>query len=456
MIQPIPAEDLFPAVPLGQNVSNTATDYRDLLNIGGPGGYGTGGITYPEIATGHVPDVNIPDVQQSPLDTTSIPVPDTTQLGATPLDTPGRAYTAENTDFEGLAARAPGVTPEQTVQGQLTSLFSNRDANPLWQYAQGVAQQYANSRGLLNSDIAAEAGAQAVFAQAMPIAQQDANTFAVRAQQEAAFWQTAGLQAQQATIVSGLQAQAHLEQMTQFVKQGDINSRLQLEQFGYNFQLNEQQNLHNMQLAALQGDIQSELALQQFGFNSDLMRQDYGYRLTLMDQELRDSLRIGAQQQDYALDQIAAGHANTLEQIAANADAQGGLAEEGFARDLQQNYLLAVERRTQQFSAEVQSIYSQQGLTSYQQTNAVNVARRNYLTDLDFIKSQYSSSPYWDNSWTASPGSTPGAPPPTPTPTPDDVIEPNAPPPDPADDYWNDPFIRVPPTYDPDNPADRF
>ncbi len=450
LVPPSPPADLFgadTAIPAGSAgsspVVNASANGADIIPF-----------PYPQTDQGGIAPAGSADIPDTPgpLTTTGIPVPDTTQIGATPAATPGRAYTEENTDYQALAAQAPGVTAEQTVQGQLTSLFANKDANPLWQYAQNLGTQYANTRGLVNSDIAAEAGAQAVFAQAMPIAQQDANTFAARAQQEAQFWQTAGLQAFQATIASGLQAQAYLENMSQLAFQGDINSRLQLEQYGYNFQLNSQQNIHNMQLAALQGDIQSELALQQFGFDTNLMRQDHGYRLTLMDVDLRNALRIGEQNQDHvleqmdqqnqnALEQAAAGHVNTLDQIAANGDqrleeigAQGDEQrrsdEEGFTRDLQQNYLNAVERRTGAFSAEVQNIYNQQGLTPAQQANAIRVARDNYLRDLDFIKDQYSSSPYWDNSWGVTPAGTPGdtsTPPPTTTPPPPDASTPPPP-----------------------------
>ncbi len=91
-----------------------------------------------------------------------------------PMPTPG----AGKELFEG----ASEVQPNETVQGQLTELFSNKDVNPLFDYARGQATQYANSRGLVNSSMAAGAGEEAVMAQAFVIASQDANTFAARAQ----------------------------------------------------------------------------------------------------------------------------------------------------------------------------------------------------------------------------------------------------------------------------------
>lgn len=319
---------------------------------------------YPDVGEASAPaPANIPSVNQDPLSSTSVPVPETTTQGST---VPAPSATGDL-----------GVTAPETVQGQLTDLFSNKDMNPLFDHARGNAQQYSNSRGLVNSSIAAEAGEQAVFANAMPIASQDANTFAAR----------------------GQQAAAHVQRLTEMATSGDINSRLQLEQFGYNFQLSEQQNLHNMQLAALQGDIQAELALQNFGFDTELMKQDFGYRVKLADVELRNALELSQQDNEQWLQRIAVDHSNALEQIGANAAANSGLNNENFARDLQGNYLGAVERRTSQFSSEVTSIYQTQGLSAAQQAAAVDVARRNYQDDLALLQDFYSKSPYWDPSF---------------------------------------------------------
>ena len=67
------------------------------------------------------------------------------------------------------------VTSDQTVSGQLDSLLSQD--SPLMQRAkyQGIAT--ANSRGLLNSSLAAGAAQAAMIDAALPIAQQDAQTY---------------------------------------------------------------------------------------------------------------------------------------------------------------------------------------------------------------------------------------------------------------------------------------
>jgi len=333
---------------LGVAQSTANDSYQSA--VAGMGGTGIPGVTQESPPGEGLYTINPPTdpTQQSPPKPAPYEPPGTTPTTpTTPTATPSAGVPTPNV--------AGNLAPEETVQGQLSSLFTNKEMNPLWQYAEGLGTQYANSRGLANSSMAAEAGAQAVFAQAMPIASQDATAFFARAQQAA---------------------------------QGDINAKLQLEQFGYNFDLSEQENLHNLQLAALQGDIQAGLALQQFGFDTELMEQDFGFRSELMDQELRNALGLGEAQQDDMLEQIALNNQNTLDQIAANGNAE-----------LQTRYLTAVETRTGQFSFEVTQIYQTQGLTPYQQQAAVETARRNYLNDVQFIQDQYSSSPGWDPEW---------------------------------------------------------
>jgi len=67
------------------------------------------------------------------------------------------------------------VTPGQTVQGQLDQILSSD--SPLMQRAATQGAQVANSRGLLNSSMAAGAAQGAMIDRATPIASQDAQTY---------------------------------------------------------------------------------------------------------------------------------------------------------------------------------------------------------------------------------------------------------------------------------------
>lgn len=68
------------------------------------------------------------------------------------------------------------VTPNETVRSQLQQIIA--DDSPLMQQARARAMQASNARGLLNSSMAATAGESALYDAAMPIATQDAATYA--------------------------------------------------------------------------------------------------------------------------------------------------------------------------------------------------------------------------------------------------------------------------------------
>lgn len=68
------------------------------------------------------------------------------------------------------------VQPNETVRSQLQQIIA--DDSPLMQQARTRALQTANSRGLLNSSMARTAADSAMYDAAMPIATQDASTYA--------------------------------------------------------------------------------------------------------------------------------------------------------------------------------------------------------------------------------------------------------------------------------------
>lgn len=102
-------------------------------------------------------------MQAAPSPIQQAPAPQATQAPAQP---------------PAVAQAAPvvrGVTEQETVQGQLQGILAKE--SPLLQRAQGRAMDIANSRGLLNSAMAAQAGTAAMIDAAAPIAAQDAQTF---------------------------------------------------------------------------------------------------------------------------------------------------------------------------------------------------------------------------------------------------------------------------------------
>lgn len=120
---------------------------------------------------------------QDPAAQASVPPPTVTNA-----QTPN-ANSVAQVDTSGATGAPPAakmsttdwkVTPDQTVQGQLSNVLDS--GSPVLQKAQADAMQTANSRGLLNSSIAAGAGTAAVLDKALQIATPDAQTNAAAGQ----------------------------------------------------------------------------------------------------------------------------------------------------------------------------------------------------------------------------------------------------------------------------------
>ena len=118
-----------------------------------------------------------------------------------------QTYTATTADASDDATAQETATPtrtvseEETVQYQLDQILDPN--SELMQSARTRGLQYANQRGLLNSSIAAQAAQQAMIDAAIPIAQQDARTYAEAAGQITDFEGRGALQdAQLGTNVS--------------------------------------------------------------------------------------------------------------------------------------------------------------------------------------------------------------------------------------------------------------
>ena len=93
----------------------------------------------------------------------------------TPSFTAPTATASTWTPTTGTAQLFKPDNNKSTVQGQMTGLLSTD--SPYVQVARTGAAQQANSRGLLNTSMAVTAGEDAAIRSALPIAQQDANTY---------------------------------------------------------------------------------------------------------------------------------------------------------------------------------------------------------------------------------------------------------------------------------------
>ncbi len=113
---------------------------------------------------------------------------------ATATQATSQGYTAINADaslqgpantYEGAQGTAAEWKPDEqsTVQGQVAQII--KAGSPLQTLADTRSKQQQNAKGLLNSSMAVQAGQTALYDSVMPIATQDANTFATAGQYNA-------------------------------------------------------------------------------------------------------------------------------------------------------------------------------------------------------------------------------------------------------------------------------
>ena len=168
------------------------------------------------------------------------------------------------------------LTDDDTVEGRVSKLIQKN--SPLMQSAITRANQVSNSRGLINSSLAAGETQRAVLDYATPIASQDAST-SFQAKQ---LNQNAGNTANQFNV--GQKNQFSLNEQGADLQKGiigaqtDAQSRLLGEQSGYTKDINAQQ-----------ADIQSRLMGEQAGYTKDINAQQQEFQLA------RDNILQGFQ-----------------------------------------------------------------------------------------------------------------------------------------------------------------
>lgn len=215
-------------------------------------------------------------------------------------------------------------TAKSTVAGQLSSLLASD--SPYIQQAEQKAAEQAQSRGLLNSTLAAQAGREAAISQALPIAQQDAQTYAQGdlARQQAEY----NLETIQGeAIVSGamVQQQAAISQKNQDINNA-FNARIQGATEQSKVWLNDLQNtynagLQNMQVAAQQMLLETELdsnRAQNVRDSAASIMQNYQISVENMMTD-PDFLGLGTTAVNNALNQLQTVAVNSINFIGASA-----------------------------------------------------------------------------------------------------------------------------------------
>jgi hypothetical protein len=158
------ATDAIPATPGGTTTAPTGggfggNNYTPTTTPAQP----VGGTVLP--ASGDMPAVTVPNAKQASVGNIGV--------SSAALAAPVTAPQASVTD-----GQAKTWTPDanSTVQGQIRNVIA--EDSPLMQQAATRGLQQANRRGLMNSSMAVQSGQAALYDAALPIASQDASTFA--------------------------------------------------------------------------------------------------------------------------------------------------------------------------------------------------------------------------------------------------------------------------------------
>lgn len=254
---------------------------------------------------------------------TAAPKPVTPVTANKPLLIKGSTIEAPQMEFD------PAT---MTVAGQMNGLLSSN--NPYIRQARVRTAEESAARGLHNSSIAVQAGEEAAIAQALPIAQQDANT-----------------QYDKSKTQYGTSASAALNQ----------------QQFGHN----------------------KDLADQAFGHNTKLQAQQAASQLAQIRAQGAIQQQIAAQQQEFTKANMATEQANYLvrqgNEIAANVAAQ----TQSLDSQHQIAYGQAQERTADRISAEITAIYQNPEMKGNDRTTAITNVYDRWQKSSQFIDAVY-------------------------------------------------------------------
>ena len=268
--------------------------------------------------------------------------------------------------------------PTDTVSGQMETLLAKE--SPYITRARTSAAQYANSRGLLNSSIGAEAGESAAIGAALPIASQDANIFnTTRLTNQAAknrgFEFTAG-----STNAAAGQAFAGKQALEQIGAQGEqtrlnigsqaaaetgligIRTAAQVQllqqEFANQSELNVQQFAQQKAQTILQGEIQQGLITTEAQARERLATLQGQIESTLSAQQYQQALGTAAfaEQAQARLATLQNGLNEQMAQLQANLQA-GTIMQKDYEIRSQ---LLAQQQQAQMATMERQALLNQQ------------------------------------------------------------------------------------------------
>jgi hypothetical protein len=220
-------------------------------------------------------------------------------------------------EYQDKVAYQGAPTQNELVSGQLNQLLA--DQNPYIKQAVAQSQAQAAGRGLLNGSMAAGAGVNAAIANALPIAQGNAQEYANTAQanqmasnQQLGAATAADAQTTSAGIMAGATlGSAQINAATQAAAQ-KLQYQIAGQQLGFNYaQLGQQGTQFNAQLGQAGSEFNANLAQQGSQFNAQLAQSNQQFGATLNNQQTEfqqtQALNIGEYQNNESFAQYQLG-----------------------------------------------------------------------------------------------------------------------------------------------------
>lgn len=278
------------------------------------------------------------------------------------------------------------VTSQETVAGQMGGLLSQD--NPYIKRARASALDYANSRGLANSSIAAGAGEAAAIDAALPIAQQDAGTFSNQA-----------LTNQNAQNTFGLNKQGYLFDMSK-MREGN---KLTQDNMGL------QQTFDLAKMLQANKYDQSNMAMQT---NLDINKMGVAHGYDQSNMNLQNNLDLGKMDRAAGIEtnrmNTAAGienqrmiQASLLDKDAArlNAELQQGTQGKAAQLNAQAQYQSQIQQINANAEQQLQEIRMREGLSAEQRQQLEQEVISSRNRSAQFLDSMVKNSPSWNTFW---------------------------------------------------------
>lgn len=260
-----------------------------------------------------------------------------------------KQYLEKPPEMKSYTAASAGTTAwnvnkgTETIEGRLPGLLST--SNPLMEQAATKGAHTANKRGLLNSSMGVQAGQAALYDYAVPIAQNDANTYARSSEFNAgeankASIANAGFSNDASRFNAGavndmnrdvfnMAGQWGLEDKRNAfssserqaaesftVKRDEQAQKNTLEQMtkGLGFDLTRMsaQQVNDLAIEAVRQDGDMKQLAAQHGFNLDAMNAQAGLTLKQMDKGLQNDLIMRAKEFGYSIETMSAQQINEL------------------------------------------------------------------------------------------------------------------------------------------------